>query len=442
MQNRALRPTHGVPLRRTILVNAGIGWRQSRRTFGVLALGALAALSCQVPGGETYSKPVEISGTDGPAVERYVEETMPEVAVVQPAPDEVRAPSLAEVETIIEAGTREAFPAAVLLVMRNGAVVHRRAYGLLDPEASPGEPLPLRARFDLASLTKLFTATAFLRLVDLGEIQIDRLVQQVVPEFAGRGKEQVTFRHLLTHSSGLPAYGPFYGHGEGPDDVIAAICRTNLQYSPGTRVVYSCLGYILLGHAMTRITGLPLDRWMQTAVLDPLGISEAGYNPAAAGITPVVPTGTGDYRKRRLRGEVHDPLASAMAGVSGNAGLFGTADSVARLGQVYLDGGVAGDRVFLSEELVREATREHIRFGGERRGLGWALKPPAGGSAGRLMSPSSYGHTGFTGTSIWVDPARRLLVVFLTNRVWFGDQTDILSWRRRVHDGVVQALDG
>ncbi len=364
---------------------------------------------------------------------------MPEVAVVQPVPDEVRAPNLAEVEAIIEAGTREAFPAAALLVMRNGEIVHRHAYGVLDPEAPLAEPLNLRARFDLASLTKLFTATAVLRLVHFSEIQIDRPVQHVVPEFAGRGKEQVTFRHLLTHSSGLPAYGPFYGHGEGPDDVIAAICRTNLQYSPGTRVVYSCLGYILLGHAMTRITGLPLDRWMQAAVLDPLGISEAGYNPGVD--TPVVPTGTGDYRQRRLRGEVHDPLASAMAGVSGNAGLFGTADSVARLGRVYLDGGVAGDRVFLSEELVREATREHIRFGGERRGLGWALKSPVGSSAGRLMSPSSYGHTGFTGTSMWIDPVRRLLVVFLTNRVWFGDQTEILSWRQRVHDSIVRALD-
>jgi CubicO group peptidase (beta-lactamase class C family) len=416
--------------------------KRCRRTFmlGFLALSTLAALSCRVSQGGVAGEPATAS-LDGAGSERHAEEEMPEPVVVDPVPEEVRAPNFADVEARIEAGTREAFPAAVLLVMRNGAIVHRRAYGVLDPEASPVEPLSLRARFDLASLTKLFTATAFLRLVHLDEIQIDRPVQQVVPEFSGPGKEQVTFRHLLTHSSGLPAYGAFYGHGEGPDDVIAAICRAHLQYAPGTRVVYSCLGYILMGHAMARITGLPLDRWMQGAVLDPLGISEAGYNPTAVGVTLAVPTGNGDYRRRRLRGEVHDPLASAMAGVSGNAGLFGTAESVARLGQVYLDGGVAGDRVFLSETLVREATREHIRFGGERRGLGWALKPQAGGSAGRLMSPSSYGHTGFTGTSIWIDPVRRLLVVFLTNRVWFGDQTEILPWRQLVHDGIVRALD-
>lgn len=412
--------------------------RQSRRSFGVLALSALAALSCRVPQTTADREPATVA-IDEAGTESQAEEEMPELVTAAPAPEEVRAPTLAEVEAIIEAGTREAFPAAALLVMRNGDVVHRRAYGVLDPEAAPAEPLSLRARFDLASLTKLFTATAFLRLVHLGEIQLDRPVQQVVPEFAGPDKEQITFRHLLTHSSGLPAYGTFYGHGEGPDDVVAAICRASLQYAPGTRVVYSCLGYILMGHAMTRITGLPLDRWMQAAVLDPLGISEAGYNPPAGTLT--VPTGTGDYRQRRLRGEVHDPLASAMAGVSGNAGLFGTADSVARLGQVYLDGGTAGDRAFLSEALVREATREHIRYGGERRGLGWALKSPVGSSAGRLMSPASYGHTGFTGTSIWVDPVRRLLVVFLTNRVWFGDQTEILSWRQRVHDGIVRALD-
>ena len=356
------------------------------------------------------------------------------------APAEVQSAQFAAVDAIVEAGTHEAFPAAALLVLQDGAVLHRRAYGVLDPEATPVAPLDLQARFDLASLTKLFTATGFLRLLQDGHIDLDRPVQEVVPAFAGGGKEQVRFRHLLTHSSGLAPYGRFYGHGETPDDVVAAICQSELQYEPGTRVAYSCLGFILLGHAMCCITGVPLDRWVQTAVLDPLGIAQAGYNPAAAGLGPVVPTGNADYRQRRLYGEVHDPLASAMAGVSANAGLFGTVDSVACLARLYLDGGVHAGRMILAEHLIQEATREHIRFHGERRALGWALKEPSGENTGRLMSPQAYGHTGFTGTSVWVDPLRRLVVVFLTNRVWAGDSTPILSWRKRVHDGILEAL--
>jgi CubicO group peptidase (beta-lactamase class C family) len=220
--------------------------------------------------------------------------------------------------------------------------------------------------------------------------------------------------------------------------VLAAIFSAPLRFEPGARVLYSCPGFITLGHAITRLTGLPLDRAVRALVLEPLGADDACYCPAAAGVGEVVPTGAADYRQRRLRGEVHDPLASAMGGISGNAGLFASIDGVARLGQLYLDGGAVAGRVLLSEALARDAVREHIRYYGERRGLGWAVRPSGGG---RLMAAQTYGHTGFTGTSLYVDPTRALVVVFLTNRVWGGDNTPMLTWRQQVHDGIIRALD-
>ncbi len=362
------------------------------------------------------------------------------------------------------------FPAAVLLVKRNGRTQLHRAYGHLDPEARE-QPTRLDTRFDLASLTKLFTATAFLVLVDAGRVGLDQPVAEVLPEFRGPrpirpfadplrpGRKiavvpltdatvdagRVTFRHLLTHTSGLPAWNPLYRRGS-PQAVMQAALRSDFSYPTGTRVLYSDLGFILLGEAIVRITGRPLDVALRELVLEPLGLQATGFRPrnTASASQNVAPTGYCPWRGRWLRGEVHDENAAALGGMAGHAGLFGTAADVAALGQLYLDGGKLGDARLLRGETASEAVREQAHFSGERRGWGWMLRPEEGeASCGRFFSPRSYGHTGFTGTSLWVDPEAGLVVALLTNRVYYGrDPVAIKAFRPALHEAVYRTTVG
>jgi CubicO group peptidase (beta-lactamase class C family) len=352
--------------------------------------------------------------------------------------------------TIVEAELGRRFTACVLRVERAGTAPWERAWGQVGDEgAARTTPGTL---FDLASLTKLYVATACLSLAGRGVLSLDGPVREVIPAFAGEGRDSVTFRHLLTHTSGLPDHLHLYRHCHGPDEMLEAICTTALAYRPGERVVYSCLGFILLGAALSRLAGMPLDRLVQELVLRPLGIAEeVTYVPDARRVENIAPTEVCSWRGRRLRGEVHDENAAAMGGISGNAGLFGTARGVTALGRLYLAGSPAGSprcggpasqTEVLAPDLAAEAVREHACWDGERRGLGWMLKnlvaPQT--SAGRLFSPRSHGHTGFTGTSLWVDPDRGLIVALLTNRVYFGrETTDLLGFRAAVHDAVAAA---
>jgi CubicO group peptidase (beta-lactamase class C family) len=389
------------------------------------------------------------------------------------------------IEAVMHSGLDAVFPAAVLLVARQARVVFHRAYGHLDPEARQ-RPTRTDSLFDLASVTKLFTATAFMTLVEAGRVALDTPVADVLDEFGGvrpiaetedplartmvpadptfAGQEvdtwRVTFWHLLTHTSGLAAWRSLYrenGEDEGnvplPHQVsaekrarrVAAIHHSyGFAYPPGARLVYSDLGFILLGEAVARLAGTSLEAYVRRAVLEPLGLASTTYNPLANGVPAdrIVPTEMCAWRRRRCTGEVHDENAASLGGVAGHAGLFSTAWDVAALGQTYLNGGSYDGVRILSSATVGEMTRPQVNFDDNPRGLGWLQRSEAGSSSGRLFGPRSYGHTGFTGTSLWVDPDRELVVVLLTNRVYGGrDPEGIVGFRPRLHDAVVEAME-
>ncbi len=390
---------------------------------------------------------------------------------------------LADVSAVMQSGLA-VFPAAVLLVARRSGVVLHHAYGFRDP-GTRLRPTQTDSWFDLASLTKLFTVTAFMTLVEARQVNLDTPVANVLSEFGGvrpifpaedpqtktlvppdpafAGQEvdarQVTFWHLLTHTSGLAAWRSLYRNDGQENDVplphhvpqemrarrVRSIHgRYGFAYPPGQKIVYSDLGIILLGEAIARLAGTSLDDTIQRTVLEPLGLEHTTYNPLARGI-PVerfAPTEFCNWRQRRCAGEVHDENAASLGGVAGHAGLFSTAWDIAVLGQAFLNGGHYDGTRILSPDTVAKMTRTQVNFEDNPRGLGWLQRSAGWSSAGRLFGPRSYGHTGFTGTSLWIDPDRELLVVLFTNRVYNGRApAGIGDFRPRLHDAIVQAID-
>jgi serine-type D-Ala-D-Ala carboxypeptidase len=367
---------------------------------------------------------------------------------------------LEAVDKLLREGLGTVYTAASVEVRQRGAVIYRAAVGSLDPDGQLDPACPQTrpdTLFDFASLTKLYTASAFFRLVDGGRVTLDAPVKSLLPGFTGPrairpypdplnpGKEievvpptgerfeaeSVTFCHLLTHSSGLPAWINL--READTEDARREMCVTTpFAYPTGTQVLYSDVGLILLGMAIEVLTDMPLDQAMKRLVQKPLDLT-IRYGPIPPG--NVAPTEFCAWRQRRIVGEVHDENSATLHGVAGHAGLFGTAADVATLGQVYLaDGGG-----FISPRLAREATRLHI---GDR-GLGWMKRSPEGSSSGKYFSADSYGHTGFVGNSIWVDPQRQLVSVLLTNRVFFGrDPNAINDFRPRFHDTLIESLEG
>ena len=374
------------------------------------------------------------------------------------------------------------FPAGVLLVHQAGELLWHQAYGYLDPQERHF-PTQIDSLFDLASLTKLFIATSFMRLVERGLVSLDASAGEVLPALRGQrwigaaedplknirldpdpsyigmrvDLERVTFRRLLTHSSGLAAWRSVYTVGGGagptpvPHEIPAELRRQRLEeiymydffYPPGERVEYSDLGFILIGEAVQALSGLPLEAALHQEVIQPLGLERTLYNPLAHRVPPerIVPAEVCAWRRRRLAGEVDDENAASLGGVSGHAGLFATAQDVARLGQMYLQYGSYLGVQLLAPETVIEMTREQAAWNGLRRGLAFVLPTPQACSCGARFSPSSFGHTGFTGTSLWVDPQRALVVVALTNRVYYGRGSDAIQYfRPALHDLIIETL--
>lgn len=328
----------------------------------------------------------------------------------------------------------------------SAAVVHVRVDGGLVYEEAFGSRVPLGPAttsdclFDLASITKLFTTTALLALFDGRRFALDDPIASAMPEFARSDarRAQVSYRHLLAHTSGLPAHAN-YREESGTAAILARICATPLVSSPGADVLYSDLGFIIAGALVERLLGAPLDQALHELVASPLRLSDVCFRPGPQLLRQVVCTENDPRRKRLLRGEVHDENARAMAGVAGHAGLFGTAAAVADLAEMYRRDGTAPEPV-LMRPTARAATRLQAD-GAERRGLGWALHSP-GSSCGELFSPDAYGHTGYTGTSVWVDPPRALTIVLLTNRVHLSrDPEPIRQFRIAMHDAIVRDLE-
>lgn len=345
--------------------------------------------------------------------------------------------ALRRVDAAIEAARgRGLFTAGALAVARRGRIVRLRGYGT-EPDGDPVDPRG--TLFDLASLTKVVaTTTAVALLVEEERMSLDAPVQRYLPDFTGEGKGRVTIRHLLAHTSGLPAGLWLYGSARSPEQALAQVLRQPLRRDPGTRAEYSDLGMIVLSAAAEAAAGEPLDRFLARELLSPLGLSNTMFLPPLTFRDRIVPTAIRNERGFVLRGVVHDANAFRLGGRAGHAGLFSTAEDVLVFGQAMLEGGTLGDRRVLQPSTVRAFTAR--QRGAGTRALGWDT-PANQSSAGRFLSSRTFGHTGFTGTSLWIDPELSLVVVLLTNRTYdAGTSAEMQRLRRAVHEGVTAAI--
>lgn len=321
--------------------------------------------------------------------------------------------------------------ACVLRVERRG-VVDVVALGTLcpDPDAGPDGPCTADSLFDLASLTKLVTTALVLSLVRERVLDLAMPFRELVPDFRGGRKDDVTLRHVLTHTAGLAWWLPLWQEVRTLEEAVWRAAQEPLAQDVGT-FRYSDLGYLMFTQALADVTSRPFADLVRERVLGAVEAETCTYGPRPA-VACAATERDETWRKKRLRGEVHDENAYAVGGIAGHAGLFGTAADVAKIARVYREGAVIGN------ELAHLARTEHVREDNVRRGLGLALRAPRDAMVGRHFSEDAYGHTGFTGTSLWIDPALDLTVVLLTNRVYFGRKNDEEMWRFRVavHEAV------
>jgi serine-type D-Ala-D-Ala carboxypeptidase len=304
-----------------------------------------------------------------------------------------------------------AFPGAQAVVGRRSGIVASVAVGRIDWDSTAAVPSDSTV-WDLASLTKVVGMTsAMMQLVERGVVELDAPAQRYLTDWTGSNKDRVTVRHLLTHTSGLPAFRRYDTLTTNADSIIALLMAEPLDTVPGARMVYSDIGAYLLGRIVERVSGQTLDRYLADHVFRPLGLRETTYRPPAELLPRIAPTEV-DSIRGRIHGAVHDPRAFYIGGVSAHAGLFGSARDLARFAQMYLNDGELGGVRIVRPETIALFTRREV---GDRA-LGWQ-KPSGTNSAGHLMSERAFGHTGFTGTSIWIDLAHDVFVILLSNRV-------------------------
>jgi CubicO group peptidase (beta-lactamase class C family) len=347
----------------------------------------------------------------------------------------------ARLDSIVRVGLEQgAAPGAALAVARYGRLVHLKGYGAID--YAPGSPtVDPTTLYDLASLTKVVaTTSAAMILEEEGKLDLSRTVQSYLPEFDAPDKAAITVRMLLTHRGGLEAFAPLWKESKGRAEYLAQINARLLKNAPGTHVVYSDWDFVLMGMIVERISGMTLDAFTAARVFGPLGMTSTRFTPDttdAALMSRIAFTAL-DTLRGQLHGTVHDPNAWALGGVSGHAGLFGSARDLAVFVQMLLNGGTyAGTRIVKPTTIARWTASQEPS---SSRALGWDT-PSAVSSAGRYFSTRSFGHTGYTGTSIWVDPERGLFVVLLTNRVNSrGEATRHVQLRRDVADAVHAAI--
>ncbi|NJD09514.1 MAG: hypothetical protein FIB01_03375 [Gemmatimonadetes bacterium] len=378
------------------------------------------------------------------------------LARATPAEVGMDAAALDSVDALIDRALADgAAPGAALAVGRHGRLVRLRGYGRLAPD---GAEVSDSSIYDLASLTKVIgTTSALMLLVDRGQLDLDAPVLRYIPEWQGDAvKNAVTVRNLMLHNAGLAAFAPLYRTLRGRAEFRRALGALPLQYPPGTQSIYSDFGFMLLGLIVEQVSGRPLDVFLQQELFGPLGLNDTGYIPlptaaelalpgasvSAGGRWPlarIAPTEVDtSFRFGRVHGWVHDENAFALGGVSGHAGLFSSARDLAVIAQLLLDGGSYAGRSYISPATVAQFTARQAE--NSSRALGWDT-PSRNSSAGDYFGARSFGHTGFTGTSVWADPERDVFVVLLTNRVYSGrDNQRVTPLRRAVADAVQQAI--
>jgi uncharacterized protein YbbC (DUF1343 family)/CubicO group peptidase (beta-lactamase class C family) len=327
-------------------------------------------------------------------------------------------------------------PGAVLLVAHNGLVAYRKAYGTRTVGAN-AEPMTADTIFDLASLTKVIaTTTCVMRLEQLGQIKLNDPVAKYIPDFAQNGKEDVTIRMLLTHYSGLPADLDLKQPWNGVDEGYARANASKLVNPPGSTFLYSDVGFVVLGELVQKVSGMPLDQYAQQNVFGPLGMASTRFNPPPTWVPRIAPTQRDEHTGQVLRGTVHDPTARQMGGVAGDAGLFSNADDVAKFAQAILNGGAPILNSLIVEKMTTPQQPANMP---NVRGLGWDIDSPYSSNRGELLPVGSFGHTGFTGTSLWIDPTTDTYVILLTNATMLKDG-NVIALRTEIATAVAAAL--
>lgn len=328
-------------------------------------------------------------------------------------------------------------PGAVLAVTSHGELVAWKAFGRFryEDDAPAVEPETV---FDLASLTKAVATTSVAMLLyERGLLKMRTKVREFFREFEDGGKREITIADLLSHSSGLPAYEKLFLRCRTREQVVGAAAAAPLVNPPGSRSKYSDLGFLLLGEILSRLAGTPLDAFVASEITRPLGMTSALYAPPKDMREAIPPTQEDrDFRKRTIQGEVDDENASMMEGVAGHAGLFANAHDLALFAECLLRGGAP----ILKAETIRLFTKRQYLPVESSFALGWDT-PSQPSQSGTLLSSRAYGHLGYTGTSIWIDPERRLSITLLTNRTWpHRESQAIKQLRPAVHDALVESL--
>ncbi len=365
---------------------------------------------------------------------------------------------LSQIDAAIQASiAKKELPGAVVLVARHGRVAWRKAYGsrAVEPQR---EAMTTDTIFDLASLTKIVaTATSIMILVEQGKVRLNDAVIEFIPEMKGGGRDAITVEQLLTHTAGFAPDFDLRERWTGYDEAIKRLYREPLHNQPGARFVYSDINYIALGEVVHRVSGQMLDEFARRNIFVPLGMRDTGFNPAAALKSRIAPTekrrgqmnylgdsgeNAGPQGEQWLRGQVHDPTSFRMSGVAGHAGLFSTADDLAIFCQMIVNGGAYNGVRILSPMGVATMTRPRaIAENGSARGLGWDIATTFSSNKGDLFPLGSFGHTGFTGTSMWIDPASDSFVIFLSNRVHPDGKGDVGPLRGRVASIVAGSIN-
>lgn len=304
-----------------------------------------------------------------------------------------------------------AFPGGIAVAGRRGGILAAVAVGTTD--WGNKTLVDEHTVWDVASLTKVMgMTTGIMQLVQSGRVDLDAPAQRYLPEWTGPNKDRVTVRHLITHSSGLPSFRAYDRITTRADSIATLIMAEPLTWAPGDTMVYSDLGAYILGRIVERVSGESLDAYVVRHVFAPLGMAHTRYNPPGAWLSRIAPTEIDSLRGGKVHGKVHDERAYYLGGVSAHAGIFSTAHDLARFARMYLNGGALdGTRILAPATIGQFTARQRAD-----RALGWQ-KPSRGGSAGSRMSERAFGHTGFTGTSIWMDPEHDVFVVLLSNRV-------------------------
>ena len=359
--------------------------------------------------------------------------SVPSAAAAKPA----RAPNrLTVLDTVVQDAIHAGqIPGAVVLVWHNGQVLYRKAFGYraLEPRR---ELMTVDTVFDLASLTKVVaTTTAVMQLVEKGEVRLNDPVAKYIPEFSQNGKEDVTVRELLTHYSGLEPDLDLTHPWQGRDTAFSMAFAEKPVNPPGSRFLYSDINFITLGALVERVSKVELDKYCAQNIFTPLKMARTRFLPPATWVPKIAPTEY-DEQNRMLRGVVHDPSARRMGGVAGEAGLFSTADDLSRFARAL----IAGSSVLPSLLVEKMSTPQQPPAAHELRGFGWDIDSPFSTNRGELLPVGSFGHTGFTGTSLWIDPTTRTYIILLTNAVHPRGKGSAVALRTKLATAVTAAL--